>query len=83
MMTIAILKFLVVGLIVGSMFYGILSLAFFCWIIPERHWPKVWLICVTLTYISYGEEFLKQYQRDREKQSNAISERYEQITAEK
>ena len=82
MIVFSVLKFLLVGLLIGSIFFGILMSILFLWVVPKRHWTKLWLMCIALTYIAYCHEFLEKCQRDKEKEAKAISERYEQIANE-
>ena len=82
MIVFSVLKFLLAGLLIGSIFFGILLLILFLWVVPRRYWTKLWLMCVVLTYIAYCHEFLEECQRDKEKEAKAISERYEQIANE-
>lgn len=86
MIVFSVLKSLLAGLAFGSMFFGILLSILWIvapiWKLPKRHWTKLWLMCIALTYIAYCHEFLEKCQRDKEKEAKAISERYEQIANE-
>ena len=82
MIVFSVLKFLLLGLLTGSIFFGILLPILFLWVVPRRYWTKLWLTCIVLTYIAYCDEILEKCQRDKEEEAKAISERYEQIANE-
>lgn len=79
MMVIDLFSFLLTGLFMGSLLYGILYIFVIGWAVSNRYYVKIWIACVLMTYIAYAHEFLRKQHQTQEFKTQTIAERYEQV----